>query len=349
MKYFILFIISFIVAFSITPLIRKLALKVDAVDKFEIRKIHGRRIVTRLGGIAIFFAFYLTIPLLYFINRPVYFDIFPIFKGLLPASILILLLGIYDDMKGADAKAKFTVQIIAALIVIYQGIKINLITNPFYSGQAFDIGMWSIPVTIFWIIFITNAINLLDGLDGLAAGVSSIIALTMFFIALYQKNFAIMAISITLAGATIGFLRYNFNPAKIFMGDTGSQFIGFMLACISIKASHKSATTIAFLIPLIAMGLPIIDTLLAITRRIKKGNNIFKADNDHIHHKLIKNGLTHKNAVLFLYSISVALGIVAFIFAVIKDELIATVLFVLTIAIFIVVRGFNPKIAKKTS
>jgi len=280
------------------------------------------------------------------LNPEIFFNVLNILKNIFPAAVLILILGIYDDIKGADAKTKFTVQIIAALIVVFSGIRINLITNPFDFGKSIDIGILSIPITVFWIIFITNAINLLDGLDGLAAGISCIISLVMFFIALYQHNNSIIAISIVLTGATAGFLRYNFNPAKIFMGDTGSLFLGFMLACISIKGSHKSAATVAFLIPVVAMGLPIIDTLLAITRRLTKGKNIFKADKEHIHHKLIDKGIPHKKAVLILYSISVMLGIIAFFLSLIKDEFVATILLAIAVIVFIginILRNLTPK------
>lgn len=346
MKYFILFFISFLVAFIITPLVRRLSLRIGATDKLEMRKAHTKRIVARLGGIGIFISFYLTVLALFFIDRNTFLDMLLFLKGIFPATVLILLLGIYDDLKGADAKTKFSIQIIAALIVLQYGIRIDRVTNPFAAGRALDIGMWGIPLTIFWLVLITNAMNLLDGLDGLAAGVSCIISLTIFFIALYEKKVLVMALSMSLAGATIGFLRYNFNPAKIFMGDAGSMFLGFTLACISIKGSQKSATTVAFLIPVIAMGLPIIDTLLAIVRRFLNGKNIFRADNEHIHHKLIKIGLTQRRAVLILYSVSICLGLIAFLFTIIKNEYVAVILFIVAVIVFVGIKSLSPIIPK---
>ena len=337
-----MFLAAFFASLFLTPLIRLVALKIGAVDNLELRKIHTKRIVVRLGGIAIFLAFYATI--LFFIikgYRPLS-DNSVFLIGMFFSSFIILLLGIYDDLRGADAKLKFFVQTVAAVIILCFGIRINLFTNPFASGQSLSIGIWGIPLTIFWIIFITNSLNLLDGLDGLAAGVCCIILIVMFCIAFRQNDYLIMALTISLAGATVGFLRYNFNPAKIFMGDTGSMFLGFTLSILSIKGSHKSATTVALLIPIIAMGLPIIDTLLAISRRILNGNNIFRADNEHIHHKLIKIGLSQKKAVLILYGISILLGMVAFLLAVIKDEYIALLLAIVAIIFFVGVKYFLP-------
>lgn len=348
MKYLILFIFSFLISLIITPLVRRLSLDIGATDKLEIRKAHTKRVVARLGGIAIFVAFYSSALGLFFIDRETFFIALSVLKGIFPASLLILFLGIYDDLKGADAKTKLFFQMVAALIVIQYGVKIDIITNPFKAGNSFNLHLWSIPVTIFWIIFITNAMNLLDGLDGLASGVSCIISLTMFFIALYHKKYLVMALSISLAGATMGFLRYNFNPAKIFMGDAGSLFLGFILACISIRGSQKSATTVALLIPVIAMGLPIIDTLLAIVRRFLNGKNIFRADNEHIHHKLMRLGLSHKRSVFTLYIVSICLGLIAFLFTLIKDEFVGGILFIVAVLVFVILNNFRLLISNRS-
>lgn len=336
MQFIIFFLISFAFALILTPIVRKAALMLGAVDTLELRKMHTKRIIVRLGGIAIFVSFYLTVLLFKYILPHVSFGNMLFIKGVFISSSLILALGIYDDVRGADAKLKFSVQIIASLVILHYGIKIELFSNPFRPEQAIDIGYWGIPLTIFWIIFITNSLNLLDGLDGLAAGVSCIILITIFCIAAYQKDYLIMALSISLAGATVGFLRYNFNPAKIFMGDTGSLFLGFVLAVLSVKGSHKSATTVTLLIPVIAMGLPIIDTLLAITRRFSAGKNVFRADNEHIHHRLIKTGLSHRKVVLVLYGFSVLLGIIAFLLSVIKNQHVAIILTVVIVTVFII-------------
>lgn len=348
MKYATLFIISFVIALIITPLVRWLSLSLGATEKLEVRKVHTKRVIARLGGVAIFVAFYSTLLLFFFVDRSTFQNLFSILKAIFPATLLILCLGIYDDLKGADAKIKFLFQLLASLIVIFNGIRIDIITNPFVNGQSFDLGIWDIPLTVLWLIFITNAMNLLDGLDGLAAGVASIISFTIFFIALYQKNYIMMALSMSLAGATIGFLRYNFNPAKIFMGDSGSLFLGFTLACISIKGCQKSATTVALLIPVIAMGLPITDTLLAIIRRFLNGRNIFRADNEHIHHQLVKLGLSHRTVVILLYIISICLGLIAFLYATVRDEFIAGILFIVCAIVFVGIKIFGSMIPKSS-
>ncbi len=340
-----MFFIAFLCSLFLTPIVRMLALKIGAIDKFELRKVHTKRIIVRLGGIAIFLSFYLAVLFFTLRGYSPFLKNYSFLSGMFFSSFLILLLGVFDDLRGADAKLKFFVQIIAAIIILSYGIKISLFTNPFNSGQSLNIGFWGIPLTIFWIIFITNSLNLLDGLDGLAAGISCIILIATFCIAAYRKDYLIMALSISLTGATVGFLRYNFNPAKIFMGDTGSLFLGFTLAVLSIKGSHKSATTVALLIPIIVLGLPIIDTLLAIKRRISKRKNIFRADNEHIHHKLIKTGLSQKKTVLILYGVSLLLGIAAFLLTVIKDEYIAVILAIITIIFFIGAKYFFPIIA----
>jgi len=342
MHFIILFLISFVLSLILTPIVRKAALKLGAIDKTEMRKVHTKRIIVRLGGVAIFLSFYLTLLLFRLFQPQAFTNDILFIKGIFISSLLILGLGIYDDLRGADAKLKFSVQIIAALIILHYGIKINLFSNPFRPEQTINIGFWGIPLTIFWLIFITNSINLLDGLDGLAAGVSCIILITMFFIASWQGDSLIMALTIALAGATVGFLRYNFNPAKIFMGDAGSLFLGFVLAVLSVKGSHKSATTVALLIPVITMGLPILDTLLAIARRFSSGKNIFRADNEHIHHALIRFGLSQKKAVLVLYGFSILLGTAAFALAIIKNEHVAIILTLIIVVFFVVFKYLKP-------
>lgn len=347
-----MFFTAFLCSLFLTPIVRMLALKIGAIDKFELRKVHTKRIIVRLGGIAIFLSFYLAVLFSALRGYSPFLKNSLFLSGMFFSSFIILLLGVFDDLRGADAKLKFFVQVIAAIIILIYGIKISLFTNPFSSGQSLGIGIWGIPLTIFWVIFITNSLNLLDGLDGLAAGISCIILITMFCIAAYQKDYLIMALSISLVGATLGFLRYNFNPAKIFMGDTGSLFLGFTLAVLSIKGSHKSATTVALFIPIITMGLPIIDTLLAISRRIWNGKNIFRADDEHIHHRLIKIGLSQKRAVLVLYGVSLLLGAAAFLLAVIKNEHIAAMLIIIAVIFYLVVKYFTPiamSLAKKNA
>jgi UDP-GlcNAc:undecaprenyl-phosphate/decaprenyl-phosphate GlcNAc-1-phosphate transferase len=343
MYYFLLFLISAGFALALTPVIRRFALASGLTEQLDKRKIHSKRVIVRMGGIAIFGAFIAALGFLYLVNRPLFFEASGLIKALVPASILIFLLGIYDDIHGTNAKVKLIVQCAAAVLVLSSGIHVDLVTNPLRSGQSVPTGIWGGIFTVGWIVFITNAVNLIDGLDGLAAGVSAIIALTIFSIASYQHNFAVMILSVALAGSAFGFLRYNFNPAKIFMGDTGSLFLGFMLGCLSIKGAHKSATAVTFLVAVIAMGVPVGDTVLAIIRRALRRKNIFQADKEHIHHRLMQRGLRHKHAVLVLYAISLILGLVAFSFTFVKDRFIGHMLFLTATVMFVIITVFRSR------
>lgn len=332
--YLLVFIVSLSICAWITPVIRKISLKRNIIDRPGFRKIHGK-IITRLGGVAIYVSFFTAASIFMLFNKSLKGYLFQFF-GLFLSSTLIFFLGIYDDLKGANATKKFTVEILAAIILISFGIKINIVTNPF--GGVLDLKLWSIPLTLLWLVLITNAVNLIDGLDGLAAGVSSIISLTLFLVAIHQKSIFIAGLAAALAGSSIGFLRYNFNPAKIFMGDSGSLFLGFMLAAMAIKGQQKSSTLVALLIPIMAMGYPIIDTLLAIIRRTVNKSSIFRADEEHIHHKLLKKGLNHKKAVLLIYAVTLCLGAIAFFFTIINDEYVATIMLIIGLIILVAIK-----------
>lgn len=194
------------------------------------------------------------------------------------------------------------------MLVLFD-IKIEWLNNPW--GGYFYLEYFSVPLTVFWIVSFTNVVNLMDGLDGLAAGVSGIASVTVILVALQQGFYPVAVITAALAGGIIGFIRYNFNPASIFMGDTGSMFIGYMLAAISIFGAVKSAATIALLVPAVALGLPIMDTAFAIVRRYTNGRPIFQPDKGHLHHRLLAMGLSQRQAVLLMYVISAVLGIAA--------------------------------------
>ena len=227
-----------------------------------------------------------------------------------------MVLGIFDDIVALGAKFKFCIQIIAAAIpVCIGGLKIEFFTsfNPFSDNPYFSLGYLSIPVTILWIVGITNAVNLIDGLDGLAAGVSSIAALTMLAVGLLTNEIMVAITMAALTGACLGFLPYNFNPAKIFMGDTGSTFLGFMLATMSIEGFFKFYAVISFAVPFLILGLPIFDTASAITRRLMEGRSPMSPDRGHVHHKLVDMGFNVKQAVAILYAISGTLGLAAVI------------------------------------
>ena len=224
-----------------------------------------------------------------------------------------MIVGVLDDKYSLPARVKLAGQVIAAVILVAFDVKIEWLNNPF--GGYFYLEYLSIPFTVFWVISFINVVNLIDGLDGLAAGVSGIASITVILVAVHQGYFPVATLTAALAGGIIGFIHYNFNPATIFMGDTGSMFIGYMLAAISIFGAVKSAATIALLVPAIALGLPIMDTAFAILRRYSNGRPIFQPDKGHLHHRLLAMGLSQRQAVLLMYGISIVLCLAAFVLA----------------------------------
>ena len=254
--------------------------------------------------------------------------------GLLLGCTAIVALGIWDDICNIPAKVKLVGQIVAACIPIAFGIQIEWLTNPFGTLIVLP-ELVAIPVTIFWIIGFTNTVNLIDGLDGLAAGVSFIASVSMFLLAYTMNQYLPAMIIVAMAGAALGFLQYNFNPAKIFMGDTGSMLLGYTMAVAAVLGLVKTAATIALVVPLIALGLPILDTLFAIIRRKMSGVPIFQPDKGHLHHRLLALGMSQKQAVLIMYFVSIVLGIVALFVANVSYQTgIATVVVVLAVIIY---------------
>lgn len=306
--YILTFIVAVFISLISTPIVRKLAYKIGAVDiPKDDRRVHTEAMPS-IGGLAI----YMGVVVSSLIFLPMDKSLFSIIIG----GTVIVISGIIDDVKGLSPKRKFMFQIIAGIILIIGGIKVEFITNPFSSTYTMlDIKWLSIPLTLFWIVGITNTVNFIDGLDGLAAGVSMIASLSLMFVAgkLGQEN--IIALSGILAGACLGFLPYNFNPAKIFMGDTGALFLGFMLAAISIEGVMKSVATIAFVVPILILGVPIFDTTFAIFRRLLSGRSIVSADKGHLHHRFLDKGFSQRKTVLILYGITAIFGIFAVIVA----------------------------------
>ena len=303
-KQYLMFFIAFIASIAITPLVIKLAIKFGALDvPKDNRRVH-KTPIPLIGGLAIYFAFVVTVIIFIPLTKQII--------GILLGGTFITISGLIDDIKPMRAKIKLSLQIIAAIIVVSFGVNIKFVSNPFGGAEGMlDIGWLSIPATIFWIVGVTNAFNLIDGLDGLAAGIASISCITLLVISLANGRMTAVMLTATLAGSTIGFLPYNFNPAKIFMGDTGAQFLGFLLAAISIEGAIKSAAAIAITVPILALGLPIYDTLMAIIRRYINKRPVMEADRGHLHHRLIDMGLTQKQAVLIMYFISGLLGLSA--------------------------------------
>lgn len=298
--YLVAFTVALAAAYFTTPYVKDFAIKAGALDAPDARKVHTSPI-PRMGGLAIYFGFVLAVLASIQINREI--------VGLLMGGTVILILGIIDDMKHLSAKVKLLGQIVAALVLIMFNVRIEWLTNPF--GEMIYLDYFSIPLTVLWVVSLTNTVNLIDGLDGLAAGVSTIASVAILLVALQQNFWTVAILTAALAGSALGFLQHNFNPAKIFMGDTGSMFLGYMLAAISILGTVKSAATIALVVPIVALGLPIMDTAFAIIRRYSSGRPIFKPDKGHLHHRLLEMGLTQKQAVLLMYVISGCLGLSA--------------------------------------
>ncbi|MFC1478640.1 MraY family glycosyltransferase [Candidatus Margulisiibacteriota bacterium] len=311
LTYLDLFLISFIIALVLTPIIQHISFYIGAIDKPNKRKVHAEPIA-RLGGVAIFIGFLAAILIKGQVDRTLF--------GIILGSCILLTVGLMDDIrrKGLFAPIKLIGQVLAAWIVVhYYGVRIEMFSSPFGDG-LFSLGWVSEPLSILWIVGITNTINLIDGLDGLAAGVGSIAAFTLFLTAIILGRFDAAVLLIALLGASLGFLRYNFSPASIFMGDTGSTFLGYILAVASIIGVLKSAASLALAIPILALGIPIFDTLSAIFRRLSRKQHIFKPDSEHIHHRLLLSGFTHKQAVLLIYFASILLSMGALLVAVVK-------------------------------
>ncbi len=294
-----------------TPVSKWISVKVGAIDYPKDRGTHTKP-MPRMGGIAIVVGFMATILVLLPWMKD--FDMKEI-TGLLVGGALVALLGFFDDIYNLNAKLKLCIQIVAALIIVYFGITIDFISWPFVPSKMVYLGSLSTPITIIWIIGVTNAVNLIDGLDGLAAGVSSIAALCLMFLCLLTGNMLAVILTAALAGACMGFLPHNFNPAEVFMGDTGSTFLGFVLAVSSIKGVFKVYTALAVIVAILVLGLPLFDTTFAICRRIIKRQPVMKADRGHLHHRLLDRGYSHKRAVLTLYGISGGFGITAILIA----------------------------------
>jgi UDP-GlcNAc:undecaprenyl-phosphate GlcNAc-1-phosphate transferase len=360
LKYLTFFFISAGGSLLLTPLIRAFAKWANICDIPNERKIH-KKPVPLLGGIPIFASFNLTVILVLIFDHSYLNELLLAnWEALLICQIVILGLGLYDDVKKLQPGAKILFQILAGSLIVAFGLGIKTISNPI-TGQLVYLGALSIPVTIIWLVGITNALNLVDGLDGLAAGTSLIACLTIFAISFFNQNTGQAVVALVLAGSIVGFLRYNFYPAKIFLGDSGSLLLGFLLAVLSIQGYSKGATLVAVLAPILGLGFPIMETLLSMIRRLfkaihmvdystEKGNfhglifkrlALFGADTDHMHHRLLKLGLSQRKAVVILYGICVILSVLAFLCAALKDLNIIALMGAILIAFLIGVRSLK--------
>ncbi len=290
------------VALLATPLVKRVAVKLGALDRPVGRSVHTTAI-PHLGGIAIYLAFAAGSLATF---GPESRDV----RIILAGGSLMVALGVADDFYRLRPGVKFLGQLVVAAVVVAMGAQIRFLSHPLGEGMIY-LGWVGVPVTLLWIVTVTNVINFIDGLDGLAAGVVSIVSLTLLYVALRAEQPDTAVFTAVLAGSSLGFLPYNFNPAKIIMGDAGAQFLGFALAVLAIGGPLKQATTIALAVPVVALGLPIVDTLCAIVRRVSNGRPFHEADRGHLHHRLLRLGLTQRQAVVALYGVSAWLGLSA--------------------------------------
>lgn len=319
-------VVAFLIAFAATPVVIGLAKKIKAIDiPKDERRVH-KKPIPLMGGLAIFYGFLISVLCFCVIDTKV--------MGILLGALVIIITGIIDDKYDMPAKLKLMLQIVAAAVVVVFGVDISYFQNPF-SGGYITLDWLSIPITIIWIVGVTNAVNLTDGLDGLAAGISTIASMSLLILIMFTDNVNLAIMTAALVGAGFGFLPYNFNPAKIFMGDTGSMFLGYMLACISVQGLMKTYTVISFAVPILVLGLPIFDTVFAIVRRVVTGRSIMSPDRGHLHHRLLDMGFSQRQTVAILYTLTAILCLTALVMF-LKDAFRGLILIMAVVVIIMV-------------
>lgn len=328
MDWFYYLAVPFIMSVVITPVLKKIAYRLDIYAEMNERTIHTHKIA-RIGGVAIYVAFIITMAMFVRVDASI--------NGILIGGTVMFIGGLIDDMVNLRPRYKLAFQCIAAIVLMWiGGVTLDVIRLPF--GITFSMGIISYLVTFAWIIGITNAVNLIDGLDGLAGGISVIILIVIATLSVIEGRFDIQMLSLILAGATLGFLVFNSHPASIFMGDCGALFLGFIISAISLLG-FKSSTFITLGLPILLLAIPIIDTISAILRRKLSGKSFSDADKNHLHHVLMRR-FGHRNTVLILYAVTAAFGITAYIYIVNKTiGLIVLCLIAVCVEIFIEVSG----------
>ena len=328
------FLLGTLITLAVTPLVIRLSVRLRAIDRPAHRKIHAHP-VPLLGGLAIFMGVWTPLLLLCFYDndvtrrlRPEWFNLVLVFGG----GFLMMLVGIYDDVRGLNAQRKFLAQLPVAILLFWLGTRFTNITIPFMGTVS--LGYLSPVLTILWIIGVTNALNLIDGIDGLAAGVAFFVAATNAVIAVESGNDLLAVVMGSMAGACLGFLRYNFSPAKIFLGDTGSLFLGMTLAISSISANAKGTVASSLLIPLLVMGYPVLDTLLSMMRRLARGKSMFSGDAGHIHHRLLQKGLGHRWASGIIYAVCCLFSLLALAMVMQNNRITALAFLLLMLVLF---------------
>lgn len=337
--YFALFLIATVASLVTTPLIRRLCQRYKLLDvPLDGRRIH-RTAVPRLGGIALYISCLATLSLLWFWDNLLTQTLSgmksEILTLLIPAT-LVLLLGAYDDLRGANAVVKFIGLGLIATLFYAMGGRIDALSIPLF-------GPWHLPpvvsfiVTVVWLVGIANAFNLIDGLDGLASGAALFASIVILGVSVSQDRPLTIVVALVLCGALAGFLRYNFNPASIFLGDSGSLFTGFLLAALSVLGTQKATTAVAIVVPILAFGFPVVDTTMTMGRRLLSRKPVFQGDNEHIHHMLLARGWSQRRAALVLYGVCLLFGLLALIFPATGSKLPGFMMFVISVAVIIAV------------
>lgn len=332
------FLTATLLAWVTTPLLRALALRLGAVSASGGRNVN-RREIPRLGGVAIACSTLGPLIILFFVQtevaRIVRLSSTPV-VGMMIGAAAMCAMGALDDVRPQRAGTKLIIQVLVALLAYSAGFHIPSLYLPWLG--AVSVGPLDLPLTLLWIVGITNAVNLIDGLDGLAAGIALCAAATNLVVAVASGAVLVAIVMAAMMGALFGFLYYNFNPARIFMGDSGSYFLGFTLATASLAGSQKASTAVSLLVPILALGLPIFDTLLSVIRRILERRSLFSPDRGHIHHKLLDLGLTHRRAVLALYSVSLLFALSALAISLGRDWVVGVALLVAALLVAGLVR-----------
>ncbi len=309
-NFLLLFLISIGVTYLVTPYVERLAFRLGAVDFPSERKVH-RQPVPSLGGIAIYLGIISAI-FYQLIKRDSIIQGDLGFWGIIFGGTLILLIGVIDDIFDIPPWLKLIGQIGAGFVLVLVGVRIEFVGNPF--GGIISLSNYlMVPLTILWVVGMINIINFIDGLDGLASGIVGIASISILIMAYITGRTEVSVLCVVLAGSSFGFLKHNFNPAQIFMGDSGSMLLGFMLGALTVQGVIKSVASIALIVPIIIMAVPIFDTFLAIIRRLIRGQPVYKADVDHIHHRLIKEGFSHRQTVIVIYIWSIFLSAAALV------------------------------------
>jgi UDP-GlcNAc:undecaprenyl-phosphate/decaprenyl-phosphate GlcNAc-1-phosphate transferase len=324
--YLFLFLVSLVLVNLLTPFSMKVAGRIGAVDIPTERKVHYTPI-PRLGGLAVILSVVCSLLLGAVVNRYIRDMVHTNLMGMAVGCLIIVAVGLWDDTRNANPFLKLGCQVLAAAVAVSMGVQFQLASNPLVTEMRgyFDLGVLAFPLSVLWIVGLTNAMNLIDGLDGLASGIALLTSVTLFLISVSTSAGHVTYVYIALAGASLGFLRFNRYPARVFLGDTGSMFLGFSLGCLSTTGFHKSFTLSSLIIPILIFGIPIFDSVTTLARRYFNKSGIAIPDREHLHHRLIDLGLTQRQTVLILYFVTVLFGIIALAFSVQLNEYAAVI------------------------